>query len=221
MAQKVVLLDLMASPFGALVRIGFAEKGVEYERMEEDLSNKSTLLLEMNPIHQKIPVLIHNGKPICESSVILEYIDEVWSGNSHLFPSDPYERAHTRFWIDYIGQNIYNKASAFAYKTTSVEMQEAAKKELVKCYKVLEEELGNKPYFGRESFNAIDITLIPFYTWFHSLEKLGLKIREECPKIVEWSERCMKRETVSKSLLSPESTYEVVLYLRNELLSGN
>ncbi|XP_047325325.1 probable glutathione S-transferase [Impatiens glandulifera] len=211
----------MASPFGAKVRIGLAEKCVKYERLEQDLSNKSPMLLEMNPIHQKIPVLIHNGKPICESSIILEYIDEVWTENSQFFPSDPYERAHARFWIDYIGQNIYDKASAFAFKTTSGEMQEAAKKELVKCYKVLEEELGDKAYFGGESLDAIDITLIPFYAWFYSLEKMGLKMREECPKIVEWAERCMKRETVSMSLLSPERTYEVVLYLRNKLLSGN
>ena len=72
------LLDFWPSMFGMRVRIALAEKGVAYEYVEEDLKNKSPLLLQMNPIHKKIPVLIHNGKPVCESSIIVEYIDEVW-----------------------------------------------------------------------------------------------------------------------------------------------
>lgn len=62
------------------VRIALAEKGIEYELKEEDLvNNRSPFLLKMNPIHKKIPVLIHNGKPVCESLIAVQYIDEVWT----------------------------------------------------------------------------------------------------------------------------------------------
>lgn len=104
--EEVILLDSHFSPFGVRIRIALSEKGVEYEYREEDLGNKSPLLLEKNPVHKKIPVLIHNGKPICESSIILEYIDEVWSHKSPLLPSDHYQRAQARFWLDVFDKKV-------------------------------------------------------------------------------------------------------------------
>lgn len=105
-ADQLLLLDLHPSPFAARVRIALAEKGLKYESKEEDLSNKSPLLLKMNPVHKQIPVLIHNGRPICESMSIVEYIDENWNHKSPLLPSDPYQRAHARFWADYIDKKV-------------------------------------------------------------------------------------------------------------------
>lgn len=105
-SHGVVLLNSWASSFGMRVMIALKEKGVEYEYREENLTDKSQLLLEMNPIHKKIPVLIHNGKPICESLIIVQYIDEVWNEKFPLLPSDPYQRAQARFWADYVDQKV-------------------------------------------------------------------------------------------------------------------
>lgn len=105
--DEIVLLNGWFSPFGARVRIALAEKGVtEYELKEEDLFNKSPLLLERNPVHKKVPVLIHNGKTVCESLTIVQYIDEVWKGKSPLLPSDPYQRSVARFWADFVDKNV-------------------------------------------------------------------------------------------------------------------
>ena len=106
MADEIILLDFSSSMFGMRVRVALAEKGLKYEYRQEDLRNKSPLLLEMNPVHNKIPVLIHNGKPICESLIIVQYIDEVWKDKSPLLPSDPYQRAQARFWADYVDKKV-------------------------------------------------------------------------------------------------------------------
>ncbi|CAA2961261.1 probable glutathione S-transferase, partial [Olea europaea subsp. europaea] len=102
MGDEVTLLDLWSSPFAMRVRIALKEKGIDYESREEDLSNKSPLLFNMNPVHKQVPVLIHNGKPVCESIIIVQYIDDVWKDKAPLLPSHPYERARSRFWADYV-----------------------------------------------------------------------------------------------------------------------
>ncbi|CAH2067809.1 unnamed protein product [Thlaspi arvense] len=110
MADEVILLNSWPSMFGMRTMIALKEKGVKYEYREENLKpNKSPLLLEMNPMHKKIPVLIHNGKPICESIIQVQYIDEVWSEKNQLLPSDPYQRSQALFWSDFIEKKVPNK----------------------------------------------------------------------------------------------------------------
>ncbi|EXB96022.1 putative glutathione S-transferase [Morus notabilis] len=216
MANEVILLDFWPSMFGMRVRVALAEKGIKYEYKEENLSNKSPLLLQMNPIHKKIPVLIHNGKPISESLTIVQYIDEVWNDKAPLLPSDPYQRAQARFWADFIDKKVYDAAGKVW--TTKGEEKEAAKKEFLNILKLLETELGNKPYFGGDSFGFVDIALIGFSCWFHAYETFGnFSIKAECPKLIAWAKRCNEKESVSKSLADEKKVYEFVAEWRKKI----
>lgn len=211
----MILLDFWASPFGMRVRIALAEKGVKYEYKEQDLRNKSPLLLQMNPIKKQIPVLVHNGKPVCESLIEVQYVDEVWKDKAPLLPSHPYERAQARFWADYVDKKVYDAGKRIW--TKKGEEQETAKKDLIECFKVLEGELGEKPYFGGDSFGYVDISLIPFYTWFHAYESCGhFSIEAECPKLIAWAKRCMQKESVSKSLADAEKVTGFVVEMKKK-----
>ncbi|CAN1749973.1 Probable glutathione S-transferase parA [Linum perenne] len=222
---SVILLDFWGSPFGMRVRIALAEKGVKYEYKEEHLLTwtKSPLLLESNPIHKKIPVLIHNGKPISESMVILQYIDEIWNDTAPLLPSDPYQRSQARFWADFVEKKfvclirqVYDLGKKiWAGKG---EEKEAGKKELIEALKILEEELGNKTYFGGEAIGYVDLALVPFYTWFYSYEVEGkFSIEAECPKLIDWAKRCLEKESVSRSLVDPIKVYnELILEIKKK-----
>lgn len=58
--------------------------------------------LRLNP-NGVVPTLVHNGSPIVESSVIIEYVDEV-SDTCPLMPADALGRARARSWIHYLDE---------------------------------------------------------------------------------------------------------------------
>ncbi|XP_019189626.1 PREDICTED: probable glutathione S-transferase parA [Ipomoea nil] len=215
MEDNVVLLDCWASSFGMRVRLALALKGIKYEYKEENLEDKSRLLVEMNPVHKKIPVLIHNGNPICESLIIVEYIDEVWHDDFPLLPSDAHQRSLARFWAAY-ADKLYGISKRLWMGKG--EEQEKAKNELIECLKTLEGELGEKAYMGGEKIGFVDVALLPFSRWFYSLEKCAnFTIKDECPKLVGWVDRCMEMEIVSNSLPHPHKIYGFVLNLKEKL----
>ncbi|KAH7545166.1 hypothetical protein FEM48_Zijuj01G0064900 [Ziziphus jujuba var. spinosa] len=207
-----VVVDFWANGFGMRVRIALEEKGIIYEYKEEDLriAHRSKLVLEMNPVRKSVPILIHKGKPVCDSAVILEFIDETWEGDSfpRLLPEDTFERALTRFWVHFIDNNLFSTQTKFL--KSKGEAKEEGKNELIADLKLLEGFLGDKLYFGGNKFGFLDIAFIPFSSMFDGYESHGnFKLEVECPKLAAWVKRCLARESVSKVLPNPVEMYEL------------
>ena len=102
------LVDAYLCPYCARVRIALAEKGLEVETVQVDLSNRPDWLLELNPPNGRVPVL--DGLP--ESEVIMELLEEVHPAPP-LLPADARGRAQARLLVHRFDDNLGDDYYAF------------------------------------------------------------------------------------------------------------
>ncbi|KAK9107821.1 hypothetical protein Syun_023832 [Stephania yunnanensis] len=204
MAQSehlIKLLGMWASPFALRPRIALNLKSIEYEYSDENPRAKSDLLLKSNPVHNKVPVLLHCGRPICESLAILQYIDEQWRFGPSILPSDPYDRAIARFWAAYIDDKV--PPAMLGMKAQSeearAEAMEKVKMEFEMMEKVFKDLSRGGGFFGGEQIGYVDIALGSFLGGvrvFESFSGVKLLDEEKTPGLVGWAERFCAHEAV-------------------------
>ena len=217
--DELKLLGLWDSPYVNRVQIVLNLKGIPYEYVEEDLLNKSELLLTSNPVHKKVPVLIHNGKPIPESQVIVQYIDEVFAATGpSVLPADPYERATARFWAAYVDDKVGSPWYTILFARKTEEKVEAATR-TISALETLEgafkECSGGKAFFGGDGIGLVDVVLGSYLGWFKVIEKMiSVKVMDAArtPFLAAWAERFKEADTVKGVL--PDDVDKVLEFLQ-------
>ncbi|GMH28969.1 hypothetical protein Nepgr_030812 [Nepenthes gracilis] len=195
--EEVKLHGAWGSPFSKRVEFALKLKGIHYHYIEEEVltKNKSPELLKYNPVHKKIPVLLHKGRPIAESQVILEYIDETWKGYP-ILPQEPYERATARFWARFIDEKCWPSVwSSFS---------EGKKEEAIENLKLLEKELEGKKFFGGEKIGFVDIVANFIAYWVPLIEEATGKqlLGEEFPALCRWKDEYVSSAVIKEHLPS-------------------
>lgn len=92
----------------AKVRIVLAEKGLEWKGYALNLRAGDALkpeYLRLNP-NGVVPTLVHDGHVVIESTVICEYLDDVWV-ETPLRPRDPYARTRMRLWTKQLDEGVH------------------------------------------------------------------------------------------------------------------
>ncbi|PIA62425.1 hypothetical protein AQUCO_00200442v1 [Aquilegia coerulea] len=216
--NDVKVLGSWSSPYVIRTRIALNLKQVDYQFLQETFgAGKSELLLKSNPVYKKIPVLIHNDKPVCESLIIVQYVDEVFNGPSiSILPSDPYDRALARFWAAYVddkwfasmqgiaaGKTDQEKKTAMEGVSTGLELLEDAFQKLSK----------GKGFFGGETIGYLDIAVGSCLGWLRVAEKLsGTTFIDETKMsgLYGWAERFCSAPAVKDLIPETEKLLEFI-----------
>uniref|UniRef100_I1NQV3 Glutathione S-transferase n=1 Tax=Oryza glaberrima TaxID=4538 RepID=I1NQV3_ORYGL len=204
---ELQLLGTWYSPYAMRAKIALGLKGLSYEYIEQDLSGKSELLLKSNPVHKKVPVLIHGGRPVCESRVVLEYVDEAWPRAAPpLLPADPHGRATARFWATYFDSTFFPPWRALMRATTAEERAEAFRN-AVPQVEVLERAFvecsKGKAFFGGDAVGLVDVVVGGFVVWFKAVDEVaGTSLLDEAkfPGLAAWAERLLAVDAVREAM---------------------
>lgn len=98
------------------VRITLAEKDLDWESHHMVLATRENLepwYLKLNP-DGVVPTLDHDGRILCESNFIIEYLDEAFP-DVPLRPADPFGRAQMRIWMDRIEHVLHRNINIVSW----------------------------------------------------------------------------------------------------------
>lgn len=105
------LVDAPRCPYCARVRIVLAEKKLEFETVEVDLSDRPQWLVELNSPRGAVPVL-DDGFVLPESEVIMAYLEERYP-EPPLLPAGNAERAQARLLVHRFNELLAGDYYAF------------------------------------------------------------------------------------------------------------
>ncbi|CAI9275819.1 unnamed protein product [Lactuca saligna] len=205
--SEIKLLGSAASPFVNRVQFVLNLKSMDYDFINENLTCKSELLLTSNPVLKKVPVLLHANKPpICESLIIIEYLDEIEPNIHKILPTDPSDRAYNRFWACYI-DNKFAPLYLELSRAQGKDVKEALKHKIIKGSQLLEEAFvkfsKGEGYFGGHDIGYLDVVLGCYMGLTKIVEKGNeFKVFDEVrtPKLAEWVKRMWLHDVIKSNI---------------------
>ena len=201
----IKLYDFPMSPRVRKARIVLAEKGLEYEKVNIDITKgeqKTAEYLAINP-YGKVPALQDqdNGTSatVYESTIIMEYLNDTYP-TPPLLPEDSGQRARARVLMHYADNPYESTIATLAGEIILKPMQggipdeavvSQATADLNACFDKIGQELGNNDYLLESGFSLADI---PYVSW--SLLFPMLKVDVPSAKVDAWLKKLQERPSV-------------------------
>jgi len=181
----ITLYDADRCPYCARVRIALAEKGVEHDLVEIDLTDRPAWIYEKNDTG-RVPVVEEDAWLLPESSVILEYLEERYP-EPPLLPADPGERALARFFVfrfDDLGSPYYALRRG----------EPGAAERPAHALADLDHTLSAMPFLTGRAFGLADVAYVPWL--LRMRDTMGVAL-DAYPALTGWLERCCERASVA------------------------
>jgi len=171
------------------VRLCLAELGLEYTSHPVNLETGEQIspqFLAINP-NGVVPALVHRGISLVESTVICEYLCEVYPDPNGLLPKHALERAQMRAWLRYIDEmpsmavrvvTFQRELIPFYQQMSEAEFDEFS--EAMPVRKYFFKKMGRDGFSEQDYEDAIEQLCRTFTRMESTLKATGWLVGEQC-----------------------------------------
>ncbi len=220
---EVQVYSAAVCPYAHRTRLTLLEKGVNFQLTEIDLQNKPDWFTSISP-YGKVPLIKHGDFTVWESSIINEYLDEVFP-EPPLMPQEAGKRALARIWIDFANTKFLPTFYKLLLNQEPEKQRESA--QILREHLLFMEKEGigklsdDGSYWFGEFLSLVDLAFYPWFERFGVLEHYrGFVLPSECVRLQLWWEAMNQRSSV-RSIANPTQFYiEQYLQYANNTATG-
>ncbi len=184
-------------PFSQRCRIVLFEKGMDFQVIDVDLSNKPEDLAVINP-YNRVPVLVERELVLYEANIINEYIDERFP-HPQLMPADPVMRARARLFLHNFEDQMFSHLA---------DMESGNAKVADKARSVVRDNLtqiapifNKQEYMLGDEFSMLDVAISPLL-W--RLGHYGIELPKQAAPLLKYAERIFSRPAYIEAMTPSE-----------------
>ncbi len=173
-------------PHSQRCRIVLFEKGMDFQVIDVDMTNKPEDLAVINP-YNRVPVLVERDLVLYEANIINEYIDERFP-HPQLMPADPVMRARARLFLHNFEDQLFDHIGDIESDNAKVADNARA---IVRDNLIQIAPIFNKQqYMLGDEFSMLDVAIAPLL-W--RLGHYGIELPKQAAPLLKYAERIFSR----------------------------
>ena len=184
-------------PFSHRCRIVLFEKGMDFEVIDVDLSNKPEDLSILSP-YSDSPVLVERDLVLTDANIINEYIDERFP-HPQLIPPDPVMRARARLFLKDFENQLFVYMKDLESEDKS--KKEAARKIVTETLIQITPIIAKQAYLLHEEYSMLDVAMAPLL-W--RLDHYEIKLPNSCMPLLKYADKIFKRPLFDEAMSPAE-----------------
>ena len=191
-------------PFSHRCRIVLFEKGMDFEVIDVDLTNKPEDLSILSP-YSDSPVLEERDLILTDPNIINEYIDERFP-HPQLMPADPVMRARARLFLKDMESELFIYMKDLESKESKV--REAAKKIVINTLIQLTPILDKQPFLLHDEYSMLDVAMAPLL-W--RLDYYDIKLGNQCKSLLKYADKIFSRSLFDDAMSPAEKAMRLII----------
>jgi RNA polymerase-associated protein len=184
-------------PYSQRCRIVLFEKGMDFQVIDVDMTNKPEDLAVINP-YNRVPVLVERDLVLYEANIINEYIDERFP-HPQLMPADPVMRARARLFLHNFEDQLFDHIDDI--ESDDPKVAERARGIVRDNLTQIAPIFNKQEYMLGDEFSMLDVAIAPLL-W--RLGHYGIELPKQAAPLLKYAERIFSRPAYIEAMTPSE-----------------